>query len=221
MKYNVVEKFASINGEGPLVGQLAIFIRFKGCNLNCTYCDTAWANNDYTLSNEMTKEEIYEYIKSTKINNITLTGGEPLIQDGMYELLEYLSEDENLSIEIETNGSVSIKEFCKIQNNRPKFTMDYKLSFSGMQEFMCLDNFNFLTKNDTVKLVVSKDDLEKAKVIIDKYDLIRKTNVYLSPVFGEIEMVDIVEFMRSNNMNGVTLQIQLHKIIWDPNKTGV
>ncbi len=61
-KYEVVEKFVSINGEGTKAGQLAVFIRFKGCNLNCKYCDTKWANEQEALSQTMTEEEILEYV---------------------------------------------------------------------------------------------------------------------------------------------------------------
>ena len=221
MEYKVVEKFVSINGEGRLSGQLAIFIRFKGCNLDCSYCDTRWANEENATYELMTKEDIYNYIKSTEVKNVTLTGGEPLIQEGMMELLSFLCKDEDISIEIETNGSVDIERFTKIQNNRPKFTMDYKLSFSNMEDKMVVNNFKYLTKNDTVKFVVSSKDLERTKYIIDKYNLINTTNVYISPVFDEVDMNDIVEFMKNNKMNGATLQIQLHKIIWDPNKKGV
>lgn len=87
---------------------------------------------------------------------------------------------------------------------------------------MNLTNFEHLTKKDTVKFVCgSLEDLRKSKYIIDKYNLIDKTSIYLSPVFGKINISDMVEFMKDNNMNDVNLQIQIHKIIWDQNKRGV
>jgi len=221
MNFKVVEKFVSVNGEGRLSGQLAIFIRFAGCNLDCSYCDTKWANEksvEYTLMNE---DEIYEYIKSTGVKNITLTGGEPLLQNGLIELLLILSKDEDLLVEIETNGSISLKEFLEIQNP-PRFVMDYKLPTSNMEQKMLVDNFIYLTKKDTVKFVAgSIEDLERAKYLINHNNLINKTNVYISPVFGNIQIAKIVEFMQQFNMNGVTLQVQLHKIIWDPEERGV
>ena len=220
--YRIVEKFVSINGEGRLSGQLALFIRFAGCNLNCSYCDTSWANESNVEYESMTKEEIYEYIKQTRVKNVTLTGGEPLIQKGIYELLEYLSKDSNISVEIETNGSVSLEKFQDIKLNSPRFTMDYKLPFSNMEDKMLLDNFKYINKKDVVKFVAgSIKDLEKAKSVIDKYDLTNKTNVYISGVYGDIEAEDIVEFMKENNLNDVTFQLQLHKFIWDPNQKGV
>jgi len=221
MDFKVVEKFVSVNGEGTHSGQLAIFIRFAGCNLNCSYCDTTWANSKDVTYELMTSEEIYEYIKTTQVRNITLTGGEPLLQEGMLELLEMLSKDKALQIEIETNGSVPLNKFLNIENP-PSFTMDYKLPSSGMENNMVLENFKYLTNKDTVKFVSgSLEDLEKAKYIINTYDLIDKTNIYISPVFGKIKMDSIVDFMKNNNLNGVTLQMQLHKVIWEPTKRGV
>ena len=219
--YKVVEKFISINGEGKKAGQLAVFIRFKGCNLNCSYCDTKWANEKEAKYTEMSVDDIYDYIKSTKIKNCTLTGGEPLLQKDIAILLEKLSLDKTLNIEIETNGSVDLRLFKDIIN-RPSFTMDYKLPSSGMEHKMYLNNFEILNHNDTVKFVVgSMEDLYKAKEIIEKYRLIEKCSIYLSPVFGKIEPAKMVEFLIMNNMNDVNIQLQLHKFIWNPDKKGV
>lgn len=221
MEFKVVEKFVSINGEGPLAGQLAIFIRFAGCNLNCSYCDTSWANEKDASYKLMTSDEIYEYIKSMGIRNITLTGGEPLLQEGIKELLTLLGKDKELYVEIETNGSVLLNKFVDLENP-PSFTMDYKLPSSGMEALMALENFKYLSSKDTVKFVSgSMEDLQKAKQIIEDYNLINKVRVYLSPVFGKIQLDEIVQFMIDNRLNGVNLQVQLHKIIWDPNKSGV
>lgn len=219
--YKVVEKFVSINGEGKLAGQLAVFIRFANCNLDCSYCDTSWANKETTEYILMTKEEIVDYIKSTKVKNVTLTGGEPLFQDKIFDFINYLSKEKELFVEIETNGSVSIKEFSQIEN-RPKFTMDYKLPSSNMEDKMLIDNFNYIKKQDTIKFVVgSICDLERARDIIYQYQLTKKANVYISPVYGKIDLDDIVEFMKKHKMNEVTMQMQLHKIIWGADTKGV
>lgn len=219
--YKVVEKFVSINGEGPLSGQLAVFIRFKECNLNCSYCDTLWANGIDTPYVEMSAQEIYDYIKETHVNNVTLTGGEPLLREGMEELLSYLGKDNVLNIEIETNGSIDIGKYINLVK-RPSFTMDYKLPSSNMENEMLLSNFEYLNKSDTVKFVAGNfEDLEKAKDIIDKYKLVEKCRVYMSTVFGKIKLEEVVDYMKENNLNGVNLQIQMHKIIWNPNERGV
>ena len=221
MLLQVVEKFISINGEGRRCGQLATFIRFAGCNLNCGYCDTAWANDRKVAFDPMTAEEVYAYIKETQVTNVTLTGGEPLLQQDMGELLELLSQDPELYVEIETNGSVLLCKFSDLENP-PSFTMDYKLPSSGMERMMALENFDHLTEKDTVKFVSgSMEDLEKARELINKYKLTEKTSIFISPVFGDIELESIVDFMKDNQMNGVNMQVQLHKIIWDPNERGV
>ena len=219
--FKVVEIFESINGEGRRVGQLAIFIRLQKCNLNCSYCDTRWANGDdapYTL---MSEDEIYDRILKSGIKNITLTGGEPLLHKDVEILLEKIGENPNLSLEIETNGSIELEKFSKLKNP-PLFTMDYKLPSSKMENKMCLDNFKYLTLKDTVKFVVGTiEDLKKAKEIIERYSLIGKCAVYFSPVFNSSDPIEIVKFMKENRLNGVNLQLQIHKFIWDPESKGV
>jgi len=221
MNFNIAEKFVSINGEGVLAGQLAVFIRFTRCNLRCSYCDTSWANDCNAPCTVMTEDEIHEYIRSTGVKNVTITGGEPLIQDDIRVLLEKLASDKKIHVEIETNGSQDISKYFDIPN-RPSFTVDYKLPGSGMEKEMFLLNFSRVTSDDTVKFVVSdRTDLEKALNVIKRFELTEKTNVYLSPVFGSIDPEEIVEFMKDNSLNGVRLQLQIHKIIWDPDKKGV
>ena len=81
--FNIVEKFLSIDGEGPTAGELATFIRFQGCNLRCSWCDTTYSFEKESIKEVLSAEEIYEYIKKNKAINDTLTGGEPLIQNGI------------------------------------------------------------------------------------------------------------------------------------------
>lgn len=220
MTYEVAEIFSSINGEGTRAGELAVFVRFRGCNLNCSYCDTSWANRQDTSFTSMSGEDILKTVMNTSIHNVTLTGGEPLLVYGVSDLIEMLGSG-GLSVEIETNGSVYLAPFDRLQH-RPLFTMDYKLPDSGMEDKMELRNFNLLEQSDTVKFVAgSKKDLERALEIIRFYSLTGRCNVYFSPVFGRIAPADIVEFMKDNNLNGVRLQLQLHKFIWDPAERGV
>lgn len=220
-KYKVVEIFKNINGEGKKSGQLTIFVRFQRCNLCCSYCDTKWAIKEDALYTLMTDEEIYNIVIDSGVKNVTLTGGEPLIQYEIEDLLLRLAKNKELNVEIETNGSISIEELVKIENG-PSFTIDYKLPASKMEEYMFLDNFKYVRGNDTIKFVaMNVNDLERVKEIVNNYKLIGKCNIYLSPVFGEIDLKEMVEFMKKNNMNGVTLQLQIHKIIWDPEERGV
>lgn len=219
--YKIAETFLSINGEGGKAGQLAFFVRFTGCNLSCDYCDTKWANAPSAAYEALTEEDIYRRIKASGAENVTITGGEPMIQPHINDLLDFLCRDPGLYVEVETNGSVPLADFLA-QTIRPSFTMDYKLSASGMEAHMCLENLKLLSSRDTVKFVCgSIDDLMRAEEIINQYALLGRTSIYLSPVFGAISPADMVEFMKAHHMTGVTLQLQLHKFIWDPEKRGV
>ena len=218
----VAEKFISINGEGTRAGELAVFVRFVGCNLRCTYCDTMWANEPGCPYEEMTPAQICDYVCSTGISNVTLTGGEPLLQKQMEELIGQLIRDCGVRVEIETNGAVDLHPFAQIPERRPSFTMDYKLPSSGCEDRMITENFSVLQAQDTVKFVSgSREDLERAAEIIEEYGLLDRCYVYFSPVFGKIEPAEIVDFMLENKLNKARIQIQMHKVIWDPNERGV
>ena len=222
MRYQVVEKFVRINGEGQKSGKLAVFIRLAKCNLNCSYCDTKWANEENVLHTETTKEEIYKYIKETNVKNITLTGGEPLLENSVKDLIKHITDDSSLFLEIETNGSILIEPFMIDGAYNLSFTVDYKSPSSLMENEMNLENFKFLKMRDTVKFVVGNmTDLIKAHKIIDEHNLVKQCKTIISPVFSDIDLNEIVEYMKDNLLNDVKLQVQLHKIIWDPNKKGV
>lgn len=220
-RYKVVEIFESINGEGKKAGQLALFIRFQYCNLDCSYCDTKWANGKNSPFTWMSLEEIMSLVKEKEVKNITLTGGEPLLQANIISLLEAFSKDKKFEVEIETNGSIPLAKFREMENP-PSFTVDYKLPESHMEDSMYLENFSSMTAKDTVKFVISNiKDLKRAKEIIEKYSLIGTCAVYLSPVFRKISLPSIVDFMKEHHLNGVNMQLQLHKFIWDPETKGV
>ena len=219
----VNETFVSINGEGPRSGQLATFVRFAGCNLNCSYCDTSYSTDLKTAQFEdMSVEEVFGIVVSTGIKNVVLTGGEPLTQprDEMFHLIEKLIS-EGFQVDIETNGAVALPTGL-LGVSGLCFIMDYKLPSSGMEIKMVLNNFMLLTRYDMVKFVCgSERDLEKAFEIIEQYNLDKLVKVYLSPVFGQIEPATIVEKLKEKKMNGPAVQLQIHKIIWDPEMRGV
>ena len=219
-RFKVAEKFVSINGEGPRAGELAVFLRFCGCNLNCGYCDTRWANTADVKYELASAEELAAYVKSTGVKNVTLTGGEPLLQSDIAFLIELLGAA-GAEVEIETNGSVPLKNIVSL-SPRPAVTADYKLPSSGMEKYMLTESFSYLTMQDAVKFVVGdKRDLARAEEIINVYGLTDRCRVYFSPVFGKIDPEEIAEFMKERKLNGVRLQLQLHKIIWEPDTRGV
>lgn len=213
----VIEKFISINGEGVKSGFLAVFIRFAGCNLRCSYCDTTYSFIN-PVYEDLSTQDIVFYIKNTNVKYVTLTGGEPLMQEGIKDLLKSLAAID-VEVEIETNGSIDIRPFMA---SNVSFTLDYKTKTSGMEGHMNLDNYKYLRSFDTIKFVCGDIyDLTRSKYIIDTYNLYQKCNLIISPVYGRINLESIVEFMKENNMNYVRLGLQIHKIIWDKDKRGV
>ena len=208
-EWSVNEIFFSIDGEGKRAGSLAAFIRLAGCNLRCSYCDTAYA---FTEGTPMRAEEIAEAVKGWK--NVTVTGGEPLCQD-VHALLQRLREHE---VNIETNGSVDVTPYHAYP--WVFFTLDYKCPSSGMESSMLEKNFQTLRPQDVLKFVVGDmEDLRTAQRVCEKYE--PRCLVYLSPVFGKIEAKAIVEYMKSARYKNWRLQLQLHKYIWPPDARGV
>lgn len=213
----VVEKFISIDGEGPTAGALSVFVRFAGCNLRCAWCDTSYAWDTTADVTDMSASEIADYIKSTGIGHVTITGGEPLLQPGLIGLLSRLAD---YQVHVETNGAIPVEQF-RIGDNI-HFVIDYKLPDSGMEERMHLPNLASVRKTDAYKFVIASNrDLDKAVKIVRQYNLEEKTQVYFSTVFGKMEPAVVVERMKSEKFNGVKLQLQLHKFIWDPQRKGV
>ncbi len=216
-KFPVAEIFDSIEGEGKRTGYMAVFVRFAGCNIRCTYCDTAYALKESDAEEFLTKEELLGRIRSYPWKRITFTGGEPLLQP-LQEICDILGE-EGYEINIETNGAVPLLA------RRPQnlfYTMDYKCTDSGMKSFMRLPNLKELTEDDVLKFVVSsKTDLEDMKEIIMKYFPQGGPKFYVSPVWGKIEPRELVEYVREEKLAEVCVQVQLHKIIWEPDRRGV
>lgn len=211
-KLHVSEIFDSIEGEGKRAGKLATFIRLTGCNLRCSYCDTSYAFDDGMM---MSLDDIYHRVR---YHNVTLTGGEPLAQD-IRDLLDLLRGHD---VNIETNGSINIQPFfCDYPD--VFFTVDYKCESSGMTKAMCRSNFATLRKKDVLKFVVgSREDLEQALCVFREfYGNLRNRQIFVSPVFGQIDPQDIVAFMKRNNLWSWRIQLQLHKFIWNPQQRGV
>ncbi len=216
----VVEIFQSIDGEAFNAGKITNFIRLSGCNLRCNFCDTIYGQK-LSDGEEMSIDDILKKLDK-KIKNVTLTGGEPLLnKENAYSLLNALVK-EGYNVSVETNGSIDMEDFVKDFSN-VAFIVDYKSPSSEMEEKMLINNFNILRPIDCVKFVVGdKLDLETMEKVYRETELIKgKTPIFVSPVFGKIELVDIVEFLKERKLNDIKMQIQMHKIIWSPETKGV
>ena len=218
----VSEIFKSIEGEGLRTGLPAVFIRLHGCNLRCSYCDSMYAveGNDYKQINVA---QILDAVKEYgDITHVTLTGGEPLIHPDVENLLRQLS-DIGYRVNIETNGTIP----CKWHFPGLFYTMDWKCKSSGMTAKMKMENLETLGADDVLKFVVGTvEDLEETESVIKK--LAEKKSdmphVFVSPVFGKLSNEEIVNWLLNSATmvkNNARFQVQLHKIIWDPERRGV
>ncbi|MBQ3427969.1 MAG: radical SAM protein [Clostridia bacterium] len=226
----ISEIFDSIDGEGVRAGRLCTFIRVVGCNLRCSYCDSMYAVEPEKYSSIRPKEmgitEILSYVNRNYMR-VTLTGGEPLLFPETVQLVNRLC-DMGCEVNIETNGSCDVVGFRNLIRNPDRlfFTVDFKLPSSGEMYSMRLSNFDNLRKNDVLKFVIgTEEDLEIAVSLA--HNAILKYGkdapyIYCGTVFGGFELRDVIaEFMKDATLADVRFQIQMHKVIWDPNARGV
>ena len=243
---NVIEIFASIDGEGSRQGLLTTFLRLHDCNIRCFYCDTTYSYGIDSVFTEMTVAEVADVIESLGNHRITITGGEPLLQEAaVVELIDELNRRKALKIQdnpssqsdltrindvdkrerpnnspydfnIETNGTI-VPSFHR---DNVWFTYDYKTPSSLAEESMNIDIFKVATERDLIKFVVgSPEDLDCMRRIIDQYPT--AAQIYVSPVWGQIEAVLIIDYMKEYNLQNVRFQLQIHKFVWDPDVKGV
>lgn len=214
------ELFFSIQGESSSMGLPTVFVRFTGCNLRCSYCDTTYA---YFEGTRTTPEEIFRRIEEYGVRRVCLTGGEPLIQprEELQQLLDLLGGN-NYEVSIETDGSIDI-ERVKL---RPKqrFILDIKVPSSDMHTYMDFDNLKrVVPERDEIKFVVgNEEDYLWSKEIIRRYEISPEQGYRLlfSPVYGVLEPRTLAEWILQDEWD-VRLQVQLHKWLWEPGKRGV
>jgi 7-carboxy-7-deazaguanine synthase len=207
----IAEQFYSIQGESSYAGYPCFFIRFADCNLRCTYCDTRYAyDEDHPL---ISISRILADLKKYPGILVEITGGEPLLQEGVYPLFEQLLAADR-KVLLETNGSLSLKN---VPTDVIKI-MDMKCPGSGMHEKMDFDNFGFLGRQDEIKFVIgSRDDYHWAKELVSRYDLHSLSTVTFSPVTSNLAAAKLAEWILADLLP-VRLRLQLHTILW-PGKT--
>jgi 7-carboxy-7-deazaguanine synthase len=208
------EIFYSIQGESTYAGLPCVFIRLTYCNLRCVYCDTEYAFHegiDMTIGDIISEAEKYD------CKLVEVTGGEPLVQENVHELMRVLC-DRGYEVMIETGGSLPIENIDK----RVKIIMDLKTPYSSMEFKNRYENIMFLKPTDEVKFVIgSKEDYDWSKNKIQEYDLSNKVRqVLFSPVFDKIENIDLAGWILEDRLN-VRFQLQMHKYIWHPETRGV
>jgi len=162
-------------------------------------------------------EAIVECVAESGFKLVEITGGEPLEQPDVAVLCDKLLET-GCEVLVETSGSKDIS----ILPEGVKRILDCKMPSSGMAKHMDFVNYEYLTADDEVKFVIgSREDYAYACAIVTKYKLAEKTKKLLfSPAWGTIEPREIVEWMVEDKPE-VRFQIQMHKVIWDPEMQGV
>jgi 7-carboxy-7-deazaguanine synthase len=209
----VTEIFHSIQGESTRVGLPCVFVRLTGCPLRCTWCDTEYAFHGGAT---MTMETVLDQVRSHGCSLVEVTGGEPLHQQGSLVLLTQLC-DAGYQVMIETSGAFDISAI----DDRVSIIMDVKCPGSGMKDRMMWTNIEHLSQKDEVKFVLKdRSDYEWAKDIIMQYGLGDRCPVLLSPVFGSLDLEPLAGWILSDRLP-VRIQVQLHKLIWDPEARGV
>jgi len=209
----VNEIYYSIQGESSKSGLPCVFVRLTYCNLRCTYCDTEYA---FYEGEDKSIAEIINEVKKYNCKLIEVTGGEPLVQKECLELMKKLC-DEGFDVMLETGGSLPIKDV----DNRVLIIMDLKCPSSKMEKKNLYENINYLKPKDELKFVIgNREDYDWSKEIISKYDLINKSEILFSVVFGELEPVTLVNWIIEDKLD-VRYQLQMHKYIWHPETKGV
>jgi 7-carboxy-7-deazaguanine synthase len=208
------EIFLSIQGESTHAGRPCTFVRLTACNLRCNYCDTEYA---FYEGRRMTVAAVVEQVEGYGCPLVEITGGEPLLQQGVYPLCAALLES-GKQVMIETSGAIDVSRL----DPRVIKIMDLKCPGSGEAQRNLWSNLRHLTAHDEVKFVISdRADYEWARAVIAEHGLERRVNaVLLSPAFGRIDAASLASWMLEDHLPA-RLQLQMHKYIWSPNARGV
>jgi 7-carboxy-7-deazaguanine synthase len=209
----VTEIFHSIQGESTFAGLPCVFVRVTGCPLRCTWCDTTYAFHD---GEEMSLDQIIERVASFGCRLVEITGGEPLHDPETFELITRLL-NAGSTVLVETSGAIDIAPV----DRRAVIIMDLKCPGSGMADRNLWSNLDRLKPGDQVKFVLKdRDDYQWAREVLARTRVHERQTVLFSPVFGEVDPKALAEWMLEDRLPA-RLQLQLHKLIWDPAARGV
>lgn len=207
------EIFFSIQGESSWAGFPTVFVRTSGCHLRCHYCDTTYAYHEGQMQSPA---QILAKVASFPTRYVCLTGGEPLLQPGIYALITQLC-DLNYHVSLETSGDKD----CARVDARVKKIIDVKTPDSGEGDSFLLTNLQFADVHSEFKFVIcSERDFAWAENFAHEKNLFEKSNVLYSPSFKSVSERWLAEKILST-WSPARLQLQLHKYIWPHNARGV
>lgn len=208
------EIFYSVQGESTHAGRACVFVRLTGCNLRCKWCDTEYA---FYEGRRISLDEILDTVLAYRCDLVEITGGEPLLQESVYPLMDAMLA-RGMTVMLETSGASDISRV----DPRVIKIMDLKCPLSGESSRNQWSNLKHLTRNDEVKFVIAgREDYEWTRGVIADHTLAARVGaILLSPAFGLIEPRLITEWMLEDHLPA-RMQLQMHKHIWPPNTRGV
>ena len=208
------EIFYSIQGESTRAGEPCVFVRLTACDLRCSWCDTPYA---FYEGRKMSIDDVVAAVDSHHCPLVEITGGEPLLQEDVYPLMDRLLAA-GRTVMLETGGHRSI---ARVPGAVVKI-VDVKCPGSGEADKNHWDNLDRLGPNDQVKFVIKdRGDYEFARDVIARHDLPhRAAAILMSPVHGVLDPRPLSEWMLADHLPA-RLQVQLHKFIWSPTTRGV
>lgn len=212
----ISEIFHSIQGESSFAGWPCAFIRLAGCGHGCNYCDTTYAEENGV---PMTVHEIVEKSLAFGAPCVEVTGGEPLLQHGVYPLLQALC-DRCEHVLLETGGFLPVHEV----DPRVRIILDIKAPSSGVSAENCLENLPLALQSperfEFKFVLASREDYLWAKEFIYSYHLAGTCTMIFGAVFGVLEPQLLAAWILEDRLP-VRMQLQLHKYIWNPDTRGV
>ena len=208
------EIFYSVQGESTYAGRPCVFVRLTACDLRCSWCDTPYAFHE---GRKRTVDDVLSEVERFDCPLVEVTGGEPLLQEAVYPLMQALIE-RGKTVLLETGGHRSTAKVPE-----PVVTiLDVKCPGSGEAGRMDWDNLGRLRPHDEVKFVIrDRPDYEYARETMTRHDLAnRAAAVHVSPVHGVLDPKLLSEWVLADHLP-VRVQLQLHKFIWSPETRGV
>jgi len=202
----VNEIFFSIQGESTFAGMPGTFVRLAGCNLRCTYCDTTYA---FEEGHQTSIPDILSIVRSNGRGLVTVTGGEPLLQNECADLTQRLIQDGN-TVLVETNGSMDIR--CLPDES--VCILDIKCPGSGMSQKMDYENLQNLRPQDELKFVIqSRADYLWARELLEGSPRPPAGKALFSPAHDTLEPRELAEWILADRLEA-RLQLPLHRLLW-------
>ncbi len=209
----VHEVYRSLQGESTYAGLPCVFVRLTACHLRCVYCDTPHAFNQ---GEPLGLAELIDQIVKLGDDLIEITGGEPLLQDEVYPLMTSLA-DLGKTVLLETSGAVDTSRV----DPRVRVILDLKTPGSGEVAANVWSNLDRLKPIDEVKFVLcDRRDFDWAVDVVRKHDLTDRCPVLFSAVFSQVDPTELAAWILDTRLP-LRLQLQQHKILWDPKARGV